>query len=128
MLTSGLEVKNPIFDKVKIAIVDFLQAHPEKTAKDVTIACYGLAFKPDIDDLRESPALDITQKICNMHSGKVLAIEPNIKLLPCNASNIKLCDLQKALDESDIHVFLVAHKEFKGVDVNSMYIDAVGII
>ena len=61
-----------VIDKVKIAIVDFLQAHPEKTAKDITIACYGLSFKPDIDDLRESPALNITKRIAKMHVGKVI--------------------------------------------------------
>jgi UDP-N-acetyl-D-mannosaminuronic acid dehydrogenase len=71
-----------VIDKVKIAIADFLQANPGKTAKDVTIACYGLAFKPDIDDLRESPALQIAQNIAKLHSGLTLGVEPNIRVLP----------------------------------------------
>jgi UDP-N-acetyl-D-mannosaminuronic acid dehydrogenase len=117
-----------VVDKVKIAVSDFLQANPEKTAKDVTIACYGLAFKPNIDDLRESPALYITQKISNMHSGRVIAVEPNINSLPSDILNVKLCDLKQSLNESDIHILLVAHKEFKGININSSYIDTIGII
>ena len=84
-----------VIDKVKIAITDFLQANPKKTAKDVTIACYGLAFKPDIDDLRESPALQITKKISDFHVGDVLVIEPNISELPSGLSRkLKLVDSQ----------------------------------
>ncbi len=54
-----------VINKVKLAIAEFLQANPEKTAREVTVACYGLAFKPDIDDLRESPAMAITQKVAD---------------------------------------------------------------
>lgn len=42
-----------VIDKVRIVLSDFLQANPDKTAKDVTIGCYGLVFKPDIGYLRE---------------------------------------------------------------------------
>ena len=101
-----------VIDKVKIAIADFLQKNPEKTAKDVTIACYGLAFKANIDDLRESPALDITKAIAKNHVGKVLAIEPNIKILPNCLQNVEIMELNKALSISDIHLLLVDHKEF----------------
>jgi UDP-N-acetyl-D-mannosaminuronic acid dehydrogenase len=63
-----------VVDKVKIAITDFLQINPEKTAKDVIIACFGLAFKADIDDLRESPALAISKSIANLHSGETIVV------------------------------------------------------
>ncbi|HCD5099529.1 TPA: UDP-N-acetyl-D-mannosamine dehydrogenase, partial [Acinetobacter baumannii] len=66
-----------VIDQVKIKIAEFLQANPNKTIQDVTIACYGLAFKPDIDDLRESPALEITRKLANQGLN-ILAVEPNI--------------------------------------------------
>ncbi|MCE9828314.1 UDP-N-acetyl-D-mannosamine dehydrogenase, partial [Shewanella algae] len=77
-----------VINKVKLTIADFLQANPTITAKDITIACYGLAFKPDIDDLRESPALSITKKIAEMHSGTIVAVEPNIEKLPLSVNNI----------------------------------------
>ncbi|MCW4631004.1 MULTISPECIES: UDP-N-acetyl-D-mannosamine dehydrogenase [Marinomonas] len=102
-----------VINKVKIAIADFLQANPEKTAKDVTIACYGLAFKPDIDDLRESPALNITKKIAEMHAGKVIAVEPNIKELPVVNTALRLVSFEEAEKMADVHLLLVDHKEFK---------------
>jgi UDP-N-acetyl-D-mannosaminuronic acid dehydrogenase len=104
-----------VISKVKIAIADFLQMNPNKTAKDVTIACYGLAFKPDIDDLRESPALGITNTILNMHSGIVLAVEPNIKIAPALMANLKLVSFDQASHSADIHLLLVDHQQFKSV-------------
>ncbi|WMN61186.1 UDP-N-acetyl-D-mannosamine dehydrogenase [Pseudoalteromonas xiamenensis] len=117
-----------VINKVKVAISDFLQANPTKTAKDVTIACYGLAFKPDIDDLRESPALDIAMKLAEMHVGTVLAVEPNIDSLPLYVDYISLGTLDYVRDKSDIHVLLVDHKEFKVNLVNNLnLIDTKGI-
>lgn len=109
-------------EKVKLAVAEFLQENPEKTALDVTIACFGLSFKPDIDDLRESPALDITQKIAATHPGCVLAIEPNIEELPAKLAGTKLVlkSLDQALAESDIFVLLVDHKVFKDVPVAAL--------
>lgn len=102
-----------VVDKVKIAITDFLQANPNKTAKDVTIACYGLAFKPDIDDLRESPAMQITQVISEIHPGAVFGVEPNIEILPDDVKSINLVNFEFAKQNADIHLMLVDHKEFK---------------
>lgn len=102
-----------VINKVKIAIADFLQANPNKAAKDVKVACYGLAFKPDIDDLRESPATRIVQKILSFHSGTVLLIEPNIDSLPANLAEYSLRSSAEAFSEADIHVLLVDHKQFK---------------
>lgn len=117
-----------VVDKVKLAISDFLQANPTKTAKDVTVACYGLAFKPDIDDLRESPALNITKKINEMHSGAVIAVEPNIKELPVNITTFELSTFNNAQESADIHLLLVDHKEFKLNKIDSAYvIDTKGV-
>jgi UDP-N-acetyl-D-mannosaminuronic acid dehydrogenase len=117
-----------VVDKVKIAIADFLQANPGKTAKDVTIACYGLAFKPDIDDLRESPALNIAQKLASIHSGRTLGVEPNIDKLPATIRNIELTEFKIAIEEADIHLLLVDHREFKNINIQlSNVIDTKGI-
>jgi UDP-N-acetyl-D-mannosaminuronic acid dehydrogenase len=117
-----------VINKVKIAIADFLQANPTKTAKDITIACYGLAFKPDIDDLRESPAMFITEKIAEMHSGLVVAIEPNIHHLPLILRGVELVSLEIASTRADIQLMLVDHKEFKEIEINTgILIDTKGI-
>lgn len=106
-----------VIEKVKLAVADFLQANPEKTAKDVTIACFGLAFKPDIDDLRESPALAITKKIAQSYPGQVWAVEPNIEALHASlAESFTLKPIDEALSGAHVKVLLVDHKEFKQVN------------
>lgn len=118
-----------VIDQVKIKITEFLQANPEKTIKDVTIACYGLAFKPDIDDLRESPALEITKQLAQQGLN-ILAIEPNIQALPNNMPvNVKLIGLNEK-DQADIHLILVDHKDFKRMKVQDLnfLVDTKGIV
>lgn len=102
-----------VIEKVRVAIANVLQANTSITAKDVTVACYGLAFKPDIDDLRESPARYIVEAIDAMHNGSVLVVEPNIKHLPASLDKASLVDFHTAKTEADVHLLLVDHKEFK---------------
>ncbi len=117
-----------VINKVKLAIADFLQANPTKTAKDVTVACYGLAFKPDIDDLRESPALNITMQIAELHSGTVIAVEPNINILTDALNSIQLSTFDNAKESADIHLLLVDHKDFKAQKMKTDYlIDTKGV-
>ncbi|TOP94086.1 UDP-N-acetyl-D-mannosamine dehydrogenase [Vibrio parahaemolyticus] len=117
-----------VINKVKLAIAEFLQANPDKTAREVTVACYGLAFKPDIDDLRESPAMAITQKIAEMHVGRVIAVEPNIELIPEKLKHVELMNFEVASKEADIQVLLVDHKEFKSAKPAITYcVDTKGI-
>jgi UDP-N-acetyl-D-mannosaminuronic acid dehydrogenase len=105
-----------VLDQVQLAIGKFLQEHPAKTAKDVTVACLGLAFKPDIDDLRESPSLEITLQIAEAHPGNVLAVEPNIECLPARLKEaVILCDVDQALTTADVVVLLVDHSAFKSI-------------
>ena len=103
-----------VIDKVKVAVADYLQANPNKTAKDVTIACFGLAFKPDIGDLRESPALEIARKLVRMHSGNLLVVEPHIEdISPSLKGYAQLVSVEEAQERAHIGVILVGHKKFK---------------
>ncbi|GAB3234215.1 UDP-N-acetyl-D-mannosamine dehydrogenase [Psychrobacter pacificensis] len=118
-----------VIAKVNEKVIEFLRDHPEKSIKDVTIACYGLAFKPDIDDLRESPALNITKKLA-AQGLNILAIEPNINKLPDSLSgNTKLVSIEEGLN-SDIYLLLVKHSCFNfKLKINSeRLIDCTGLI
>ena len=90
-------------------------------------ALMGLAFKPNIDDLRESPAKYIAQKVLqNSNNEEHFIVEPNIK----SHSVYKLTDYKEAINKADIVVFLVAHKEFLNLDipVEKILLDFCGII
>lgn len=122
-----------VINKVNDAVVEALQKNPNKTLSDIKIACLGLAFKPDIDDLRESPALKITEKLAEKYPNQITAVEPNIKTLPeqLTAKNIKHSSLQQALETTDVLVVLVDHKEFKEIPtalVNMTVVDTKGIL
>ncbi|MNF61554.1 UDP-N-acetyl-D-glucosamine 6-dehydrogenase [compost metagenome] len=105
-----------VLDQVALAIGKYLQENPAKTAKDVTVACLGLAFKPDIDDLRESPSLEITVQIAKNHPGTVLAVEPNIERLPARLEGIAtLSPVDQALSSANVIVLLVDHSAFKTI-------------
>ena len=117
-----------VVDQVKIAISEFLEASPEKSVADIVIACFGLAFKPDIDDLRESPSMYIAQSIANFHKGRVLAVEPNITELSSSES-FELVSYQAAESTADIAILLVDHIEFQnaGKPNIEIVIDTKGI-
>ncbi|HEX7907042.1 MAG TPA: UDP-N-acetyl-D-mannosamine dehydrogenase [Paraburkholderia sp.] len=85
--------------------------------KDPVIACLGLAFKANIDDLRESPALEIAEELSERFAGQVVAVEPNVRVLPPSLEGkVRLCELSEALLEADIIVILVDHAQFRRVD------------
>lgn len=109
-----------VIEKVKLAVAEFLQANPDKSAREVTITCFGLAFKPNIDDLRESPAVAIVQQLAKEHPGRILAVEPNIHELPEKMiPQVTLKELEHVEDESDILVLLVDHQEFRNHKLNT---------
>lgn len=76
------------------------------------VALLGLAFKPDIDDLRESPAVEIAKEFGLNHNIELFLVEPNIHELPSEITNGRLIGLDEALEKADIRAVLVKHNEF----------------
>lgn len=112
LIKSAREVNNYktqwVIEKIKNAALKFELANHKKAK----ITCLGLAFKPDIDDLRESPALAITKQLI-ANGFDVFAVEPNIK----KHDELKIYELDEAIQESDIILFLVEHKEFRDLSI-----------
>lgn len=121
-----------VLEKVKAAIVDVMAKRSGIAMADVKVACLGLAFKPDIDDLRESPALDISQQLLQLGCS-VLAVEPNIEALPerFTAPKFNLASLEAALLSADVVCVLVKHHSFidamMKIGQHGSVIDAVGL-
>ena len=88
-----------------------------------TIACLGLAYKADTDDLRESPAVEIAHQLSSFSTSTLLVVEPNVTKLPdilAKNGRCKLVNLQDALAMADVVVLLVNHQEFKNIDENEL--------
>ncbi len=104
-----------------------------KRIKNPVIACLGLSYKPDVDDLRESPAVTIVEALAKAKVGKLLLVEPHVETLPKSLSKagLKLWDFDQAVKEADILLLLVAHKSFNDLDRNKIndriVIDTCGI-
>lgn len=121
-----------VLNKFQRSLFVFLENNSSKSLKEITVVCLGITFKPDVDDLRESPALEIVKNIANSHLGPLLIVEPNIKTLPLGIKNTaQLIDLDTALVEADIILVLVDHKIFKDVTLDTwdkyLMIDLRGI-
>lgn len=115
-------VVKKIQEKVKelISIKDCL------TEENITIALYGLTYKPNVNDIRESPALNIAEKIASLHKGKVLGIDPNLQALRTN-TKLQFLSIEAAKQKADIEVILVNHKQFNNIELNkNSLIDTTG--
>ena len=106
-----------VIEKIKNAALKF----ENENGRKAKVACMGLAFKPDIDDLRESPALHITRRL-KSDGLEILAVEPNIG----NHKEFEIINYKDAIKQADIVTFLVAHKEFKNLDIKT-YLDFCGV-
>ncbi len=109
-------------EKVKTAKLEFQLKHNRKPA----IALMGLAFKPNIDDLRESPAKYIVQKVLqDAQNEEYFIVEPNIQ----DHNVFKLTNYKEAANKADIVVFLVAHNEFKELEmgIEKVVLDFCGV-
>ena len=105
--------------------IEACQAFEDANDREPVIACMGLAFKPDIDDLRESPAKYITSRIIAEARAEILVVEPNVK----SHKSFNLTDYQEAYDKSDIVVWLVRHKPFLSIvkQKNKIELDFCGV-
>lgn len=126
MITSAREVNNYkafwCAEKIKNTILDF----EIKKNRKPKVAMMGLAFKPNIDDLRESPAQYITTKVAqDCNNASIMVVEPNVT----EHKFFKLTDYHKAYQQADIVAFLTAHNEFKELiwDENKIILDFCGI-
>lgn len=110
-------------EQVKTAKLEFQIKHGKKPS----VAIMGLAFKPNIDDLRESPAKYIAQKVLqDAQDEQYYIVEPNIE----DHQVFKITNYKEAADKADIIVFLVAHNEFKELTISSdkVILDFCGVL
>lgn len=121
-----------VLNKGRTALFEALAADPSRSLSQMTVACLGLSFKPNIDDLRESPALEITRAFGQLGC-QVLAVEPHVKTLPAALDGlpVQLVGLEAAL-QADVICVLVRHDAFADLPARlpagARLIDVVGLV
>lgn len=133
LIRTAREVNDSRPDDVMAQVRTILGANGWKEGEPVKIAALGLAFKPDVDDLRTSPAITVVQKLAEIPGAQVLVSEPNVDALPkslTDKSNVTLVALDRAIEEAAVVVGLVAHKQFKALTrtaITKPVLDTCGI-
>ncbi len=91
-------------------------------SRQQTVACLGLSFKPNIDDVRESPAIEVVKLLADLPGIKLIAAEPHIHALPheLDGKGIIFTDALSAIDRADIVVLLVDHRQFGLIDPEAL--------
>ncbi len=98
-------------------VVEKVRRHAA-TLKQPVIACLGLSYKANVDDLRESPAVTIVEELARGGVGELLVVEPHVNALPENLAKLglKLWDFDRATERANILLLLVDHASFLTVD------------
>jgi UDP-N-acetyl-D-mannosaminuronic acid dehydrogenase len=121
-----------VLAKVTAALRQRSAAPGARKEGELTVAVLGLAFKPNIDDLRESPALHVAELLLRSTRAQLCLVEPNVESLPRTLADGSLMGLDDALRRSDIVVVLVAHQQFEDLAAklrpDQTVIDAVGVL
>jgi len=114
-------------------VVSQIRERAERFKRPV-IACLGLTYKPDVDDMRESPAIAITSQLALAGQERILVADPNLSALPKELvplSNVCFCDTLEAVRQADIVAILVAHSPFRKIPreelMRRVVIDATGL-
>lgn len=117
LIRSAREINDARPHQVVASVVDTTNSTPGP------IACLGLSFKADIDDLRESPALDVVTELADtLPDREILVVEPHLSELPTSLerANVTLVPLHRALREATSIVLLVDHRAFKGISLGEI--------
>ncbi len=124
LIKTARDVNNKKAEWVLDKIVKEGKRLESQMQRRLIIGFFGLAFKPNIDDLRESPAVEITKR--TIEKGfSTLICEPNIK----NHNHLDIKPINEVIAKSDLLVFLVAHEEFKNIELgDKKYLDFCGVI
>tara|TARA_B100000886_G_scaffold337096_1_gene297150 strand:- start:215 stop:1441 length:1227 start_codon:yes stop_codon:yes gene_type:complete len=116
----NLQKENWVLNK----IMDYERKLRDKLKREVKIGCYGITFKPDVDDTRESPAMNIVLELLS-NNCNVIICDPNIN----SNDQFDLVTLDEIYDSVDMHVLLVSHSEFHKFDfINKNVLDFCGLI
>jgi len=112
LIRAAREVNDAKADYVLDQVRALIEAFPDRA-----VTCLGLAFKANIDDLRESPALEIVDKLARLYGGRVGVVEPFIEELPATLSGmgVKQLTLEEALSQDGLLILLVDHDLFRKV-------------
>ena len=114
LIKTARDVNNKKTEWVSEKIKDFVQKFICQKNKKPLIGCFGLTFKPDIDDIRESSAIKVIKSLI-LDDYKVICCEPNLNFV----EEINLKSSSYLIDNCDILVFLVAHKQFKNLNIQN---------
>lgn len=121
---------NWVVDQIRAAVEQVTASG--KKPEEITVALLGLAFKPDIDDLRESPALHIAEAVLGTLRCKFTIVEPYIEEMPRNLREYQLAPLDDALATADVVAVLVSHTPFREAKLQrndkQIFVDAVGLV
>ncbi|WP_018693922.1 UDP-N-acetyl-D-mannosamine dehydrogenase [Algicola sagamiensis] len=113
-----------VMEQVKSACLD-IAIQENRPISEVCVACFGLTFKADIDDLRQSPSLRIVEELDREGEYQLLAVEPHCDVVPNTLKNTTLVSSEQALEAADVCVLLVDHSEFKQLPITGIKSKAV---